>query len=336
METATMNVQQGTKLAAAGSQVYEVAHGVWGLRILFVNVYFVATHSGKGSEWVLIDAGLKGYDDRIIAAAESLFGPRTRPQCIILTHGHFDHVGALQDLLQQWHVPVYAHKLELPYLDGRSAYPPADPAVGGGLMAWSAWLYPNKPINVSKHLHTLAADHKIEQLHEWKWVHTPGHSPGHVSLFRVHDRVLLAGDAVVTTQQESAIAVMMQKQKLCGPPAYFTTDWEAAAHSMQVLGDLQPEVIAAGHGMPMRGIDMRRTLNHLASHFKQEVQPRSGRYVKEPARADANGTTYVPPQDLRPVLVAGAIGIAAVAAIAYGMRRRSGHRMADKILKGLR
>ena len=39
----------------------------------------------------------------------------------------------------------------------------------------------------------------------WRWVHTPGHTAGHVSLFRDADRTLIAGDAFVTTKQESAL-----------------------------------------------------------------------------------------------------------------------------------
>jgi glyoxylase-like metal-dependent hydrolase (beta-lactamase superfamily II) len=60
---------------------------------------------------------------------------------------------------------------------------------------------------------------------EWRYMHTPGHTSGHISLFRNEDGVLLAGDAFVTTNQESLIAVMTQKKELHGPPKYFTYNW---------------------------------------------------------------------------------------------------------------
>ena len=45
-------------------------------------------------------------------------------------------------------MPIYAHELELPYLTGRSPYPPPDPTVGGGLMADLSWMYPRGPIDL--------------------------------------------------------------------------------------------------------------------------------------------------------------------------------------------
>src|SRR5919107_1012291 len=61
-----------------------------------------------------------------------------RPAAVVLTHGHFDHVGSLEALLEAWDVPIYAHPLERPYLTGVSPYPPPDPLVGGGMMAFAS------------------------------------------------------------------------------------------------------------------------------------------------------------------------------------------------------
>jgi hypothetical protein len=61
-------------------------------------------------------------------------------------------------LLEEWEVPVYEHYLEIPYLTGRSSYPPPDATVGGGLMASAAWRYPRKPINVEAPLQILSPD----------------------------------------------------------------------------------------------------------------------------------------------------------------------------------
>ncbi len=72
---------------------------------------------------------------KIKELAEYLFWPDSKPAGIILTHGHFDHVGAAQELASDWDVPVFVHLMEVPYLSGLSAYPPADPWAGGGLLS---------------------------------------------------------------------------------------------------------------------------------------------------------------------------------------------------------
>ena len=262
------------------------------MKDVFVNVYMVSNPADNS--WVLIDAGLKWSAGKIKSMAESLFGPGSRPVSIILTHGHFDHVGALKSLADQWNVPVYAHYMEMPYLTGRSSYPPPDPRVEGGLMASLSFAYPKGPIDLGDRIHTLPDSSTVPGLPEWRFFHTPGHSPGHISLYRESDGVLIAGDAIVTTRQESALSVMMQTKKLSGPPKYFTCDWQSAAWSVEQLAALEPEVIATGHGRPMRGEGMRKSLHNLASNFQRKAIPVQGRYTYEPALTDERGVVYLP------------------------------------------
>jgi len=281
---------------------FQVAPGIWGMKIVFVNIYMVATGD---KEWVLIDAGLQGSAGRIKRMAESLFGPDNPPKAIILTHGHFDHVGAIHDLLRQWEVQVYAHLMEMPYLTGHSAYPPPDPTVGGGLMSDIAFLYPKKPINLGSRIHVLSKEGTVPYMPDWIYIHTPGHSPGHISLYRGRDKVLIAGDAFVTTKQESLSAIIAQKKVISGPPKYFTPNWLAAALSVKKLRDLRPEVAATGHGKPMYGEELSAGLDKLANNFKEIAIPKSGRYVNEPAKTNKQGVQHVPPAPLgKTVLIA--------------------------------
>lgn len=275
--------------------LFTVAPYVFGLKDIFVNMYMISNKKAP-NEWVLIDAGLKTSAPKIKRMASVIFGEGSKPQCIILTHGHFDHVGSVQQLAEEWDIPVYAHYMERPYLTGRSSYPPPDASVGGGLMANMAFLYPRKPIDITERLRLLPDNDLIPNLPGWRYFHTPGHAPGHISLFRDEDKLLIAGDAFVTTNQSSVWSVMIQKRELNGPPKYFTTDWDAAFRSVKTLADLEPAIVATGHGKPMAGPSMSEALHDLARRFDEVARPSHGRYAREAALADENGIQYVPPK----------------------------------------
>jgi len=294
----------------------EVAEDVFIHRTLIVNVLFLRT----GSSWVLVDAGIGGYADAIRAAARAVTGGDSPPSAILLTHGHFDHVGSLDALLEGWNCPVYAHALERPYLTGRSPYPPPDPLVGRGSMAVLSRLYPRGPIDITTHLELLPDGGTLPGLPEWRWIHTPGHTAGHVSLFRERDRTLVAGDAVTTTKQESLMAVATQRRELHGPPAYFTQDWAAAAASVQKLAALNPEALATGHGLPIVGATMREELRTLAAEFERREVPSVGRYSDRPAVTDEQGIVSLPPDPLPKVLA----GVIVAAGLTYAMSRSRG------------
>lgn len=305
-----MEMQIAGNAATEEKEYFEVAPGVWGMKIVFVNIFMIAT--GTGKEWVLIDAGLRGFASNIEKMAADLFGENNPPVAIILTHGHFDHVGTIKKLLQKWDVPVYAHALELPYLTDLSAYPPPDPTVGGGMMSTLAALYPKDPIDLGLHIHILPENGSIPFLPEWLSIFTPGHAPGHISLWRQRDKLIIAGDAFVTTKQESAFSVATQKKEISGPPKYFTPDWIAAAASVKKLRDLHPAIAATGHGKPMYGKELTDGLDYLVSHFEEVAVPNQGRYVNEPARANKRGVQYLPPKPFDPVLAVSVTGLLAL------------------------
>lgn len=280
--------------AARGDHTHEVAPDLAYRRLGLVNVAFWGLPDAGDRGWVLIDAGIVGSKAMIRASAEARFGEAARPAAIIMTHGHFDHIGALEDLAEEWNVPVYAHPLERPYLNGTAAYPPGDPSVGGGLMAALSRFYPTRPVDVGSRLHDLPADGSIPSMPGWVWVHTPGHSVGHISLWHELDRTLISGDAIVSTAQESAYAVAVQESQMHGPPQYFTIDWDAAKASVVRLAALEPELILTMHGQPLRGTAMKDALHRLADDFAAIAVPAHGQYITSPRFAE-DGSAYEAP-----------------------------------------
>ncbi|MFJ9497411.1 MBL fold metallo-hydrolase [Brevibacillus centrosporus] len=249
------------------------------LCIQVVNVCFIG-QVDEPNGWFLVDTGMPKSADEIRKAAEQRFGANHPPQAILLTHGHFDHVGAVVELSTHWNVPVYAHEKEFPYLTGEQNYPEADFTVEGGLVAKLSSLFPNEAITVGKPLKKLPDDGSIPGLAGWRWLHTPGHSPGHVSFFREKDRALIAGDAFIAVRQDSLFQVLTQLPEISGPPRYFTTDWVAARDSVRRLADLQPSVAITGHGPPLSGETLSSGLQKLAADFDRVAVPDYGRYVE--------------------------------------------------------
>jgi glyoxylase-like metal-dependent hydrolase (beta-lactamase superfamily II) len=247
-----------------------IAPGVEGLKIMFVNVFGVTHADGT---WTLIDAAVPFSANRIRSWAEKRF--RGAPNAILLTHGHFDHVSAAKDLAEGWNVPIYAQRLEFPYLTGKAEYPAPNAAAGGGLMSLLSPLLPRGPVDLSARLRELPDEGAtLPQMPEWTLLETPGHTPGHVSFWREKDGTLLPGDAFCTTKPESFFeASMAQHPELHGPPAYFTSDWGMASRSVKRLAGLDPAVVAPGHGRPLAGTGVAEALRKLAQDFERIAVP---------------------------------------------------------------
>lgn len=284
--------------------ITRIAPDVGWLPISFTNIFFLGR---PGSGWIMVDAGLPRRAQQIIEAAEARFGAGDRPAAIVLTHGHWDHAGSALELAEHWDVPIYARRLEFPYLTGRSSYPPPDPTIGGA-MAFLSRFMPSGPRDLSARLQELKPD-EVPGLSGWEWLATPGHTPGHISLFRSSDRVLIAGDAFATMEMDSWSGLISGEHKLARAGAPFNCDWEATRLSVKALAHLRPNVAGCGHGVPMCDSDLAEQMGEFSERFHA---PRHGRYVKQPARTDETGVVGLPPAPFDPVPFATAAGLMAV------------------------
>ncbi|MDY0406966.1 MBL fold metallo-hydrolase [Virgibacillus sp. 179-BFC.A HS] len=255
----------------------EIAKDVYGYTDQIVNLTII--NKPEEHAWYLVDTGLPGSADEIKSVIEEHLADAGKPSAILLTHGHFDHVGGLIELNKGWEVPIYAHPSEFPYLTGEKAYPKPDMTVEGGLLAKISPYYPNEPIDVSPYLKELPKNLGEIGLPEWEWIHTPGHAPGHVSFFCPDKGLLLAGDAFITVKQDSFFKVLLQNEEISGPPRYLTTDWKEAKTSVQKLADLHPDIAFTGHGPLMQGKELKEGLQDLVDHFEEKAVPDYGKYI---------------------------------------------------------
>jgi glyoxylase-like metal-dependent hydrolase (beta-lactamase superfamily II) len=244
----------------------EIAPDVYYLEVRRANVYFVRSHSS----WVLIDAGWPGAAEVIRAAAESLFGPGARPAAILLTHAHPDHFGSAAELARVWHLPVWVHRDDLPYLEG-GVLPDDLLAPIGRVFAVLQRVMPERTVArmTSSDLKDLGRalpgeSAEVPGLPDWQYVNAPGHSPGHVVFFRPRDRVLVAGDVVLTAPLWGLLPRLKRPAR---PPWIASWNWELAKTAVGTIAGLEPRVLATGHGVPLVGEGVARDLHRFADHF---------------------------------------------------------------------
>lgn len=239
--------------------VGQIAEGVWAIGpwgYTYTVVYLV----DSGTGWTLVDAGWPGDGPRIEAAIAGVIGAE-RPKGIVLTHVHPDHEGDARALAERWGCPVWVSPGELPI--ARRDFD----AMRATAMPLDRWVIlpvmrlmgsrRRERIFAAGTLATVAREldpgREVPGMPDWVVVPTPGHTAGHVSLFRPAGRVLLSGDAMVTARIDTARHLVLRRKGLSGPPWYTTWDGDAARRSMVRLAELAPDVVGSGHGRPMTG-----------------------------------------------------------------------------------
>jgi glyoxylase-like metal-dependent hydrolase (beta-lactamase superfamily II) len=271
----------------AGARPEEIAPGVYRVEAgRGTNVYLV--WSGPG--WVLIDTAWPRRGQLIKAAAESVFGPGARPAAIVLTHIHPDHSGSALELARVWNLPVQVHPDEMVLAPGGYL-----PEYGNPLDRWLIApvlrLLPRRAVEASRSRTSLEGAARafdpaagVPGLPDWQAVPTPGHTPGHVAFFRGKDRVLIAGDAVLTVNVNSVPGLLAGQHEVAGPPYISTWNWPAAKESVAALARLEPHVLACGHGRPMTGPAAAAALASLSGRFCPQPAPGRSRHGGQPAR----------------------------------------------------
>ncbi len=261
-----------TPRAAAAAVPTEIAPdvfclGPWGRTQ--TNAYLV--HAG--SSWVLVDAGWAQDAERIRSAVRSVLGPETVPGAILLTHVHPDHSGSARELAAAWDCPVLAHPDEIPIATGDFS---AMARYAGPMDRWL--ILPLMRVigrrrreaileagSLGGSVRPLGPDGSIPGVDGWRWVHTPGHTPGHVAFIRALDHVVISGDALLTLRVNAAAGLVWGSQGLSAPPWYTTWDRDAARATIRAIATLEPAVLAGGHGHPLTGPGTAEAVRRFAA-----------------------------------------------------------------------
>jgi hydroxyacylglutathione hydrolase len=234
----------------------KVADGVWLLRGDFrgaMNIYFLKDGDGV----VQFDAGTKGMRKAARKAGEELGGV-TR---VVLGHAHADHRGSAPYI----DAPVFCHPDDVadaesdasiaPYMD-LSQLP----------VAWVRWIYPP----LLKHWDggkVKIAGTVIEgdEVAGFKVIHFPGHAPGLIGLWRESDRVAIVSDVVYLV--DSARLKPLPEGEASVPHPAWAWDHQKAKASVRRLAALEPKLVAPGHEQPLRGENLRETLERAAEKY---------------------------------------------------------------------
>jgi len=191
---------------------------------------------------ILVDTGMPGQLNALKAAFENAGVPFEKLKAVILTHQDIDHIGSLPEILQtcDWKIDVYAHKEDKPYIEGEKHMIKADP----NKLSKEAWeslpepmkaIYINPPkANVD---HLLEDGQVLPDCGGIEVIFTPGHTPGHISLYLQESKTLITGDAMV-----------IGNGTLQGPVARNTPDMETALKSVERFLDYDIESVVCYHG----------------------------------------------------------------------------------------
>jgi len=216
------------------------------------NCYLLETDQGL----MLVDAGWGvGTDIMVRALNEAGFAPQDLT-LIVLTHAHFDHFDFANALQKQTGAKVAAHRADAPYIEegGPGIFPP-------GLGSWihkREWLQ-------KKRLHApgVGVDVLLEGadiLADWQVIHTPGHTPGTISLFSENRKVLITGGWAVPGR--SRMVNKRPKEPLVG---LISTDPQQLMNSRMRLARLDFQTLLCSHFPPRLFPIFARRLKALAS-----------------------------------------------------------------------
>jgi glyoxylase-like metal-dependent hydrolase (beta-lactamase superfamily II) len=241
--------------------------GLWRIPLAgdSVNVYLLKGEDG----FTMLDCGYRRSAPTILRLMETAGCSKQDLRRVVISHSDLDHAGALVALRAATNAEILAHQREIDLIEGRCSR-----QWGKGIRAALVSLAYTVCVRAQRSQKAPAlVDRSLVdgELLEGGWtvVHTPGHTPGHISLYHLGEELLLAGDLLGRRQG-----------RIHGPKRWLAADFAEAMASVQKVAQLRPRAICFGHLSPLTHVDPR-SLIELADQLERRY-----RHVGTPRSAD--------------------------------------------------
>jgi len=216
----------------ARAPAVQLAPGVWRIATLgrtAINSFAFVDADGSVT---LVDCGLAKAPPRIVAGLAAIGKRPADVTRIVLTHVHLDHVGGASAVARMTGAPVVVHADDAAYA-AAGRQPDPDPSSLAGRLVKRLPGPKFEPVDVAQ---PLTDGDVLDVGGGLRVVHTPGHSPGHVSLLHEPTKVLITGDALF-----NILGIRW-------PIRAFCSDFRMTTRTAHVLGELDYDVAAFTHG----------------------------------------------------------------------------------------
>jgi glyoxylase-like metal-dependent hydrolase (beta-lactamase superfamily II) len=208
----------------------EIVKGIHQVDGVNANVYLLI----DGEELTIVDTGMPNNAEKILSYVRKINWQPSSISKILLTHCHIDHAGSAYELKRITNAKVSVHQEDADFVSGKKSMPVPRGAMSIALKVVSPF-FKFRPVEPDI---TLKENDKVGGL---VVVHTPGHTPGSISLYDPVRRVLFVGDTV-----------RFVDEKISGPPERGTLDMQQAIKSIEKISQLDFDVMLSGHGEPLK------------------------------------------------------------------------------------
>jgi len=188
---------------------------------------------------------------------------------IILTHLHIDHAQAANEVRNRTGAKIYSHWIEAGYLAHNPPYPGPPTAQRTQEMARKSGLSSEELTKKfgSLEVEPIIVDNQVsdgDMIGSLRVIHTPGHTPGHISLYHSEDRIIIAGDSIYKN--------VFGVDHMYLPPAPVSIDPVTAVVSAQRLSKIKFDKLLMSHQDSPLVERARETVEELVSNNIEQIR----------------------------------------------------------------